>query len=66
MMCGVWVAFEDVCPDQGSLRLCAKSNRHPEMNYQDFDLEGSERQYPEYLRGVEQLIEQNLLLKNER
>ena len=59
MMCGVWVALEDIGPDQGPLRLYPGSNKLPEMNYQDFGLAASQKEYPGYLNGVEGLIEKH-------
>jgi ectoine hydroxylase-related dioxygenase (phytanoyl-CoA dioxygenase family) len=59
MMCGVWVALEDIGPDQGPLRLYPGSHKLPEMNYQDFGLEPSQSQYPQYLKGIEGLIKKH-------
>lgn len=58
-MCGVWVALEDIGPDQGPLRLYPGSNDLPEMNYPDFGLQADADEYPKYLQGVEKLIEDN-------
>ena len=59
MMCGVWVALEDIGPDQGPLCLYPTSNKLPEMNFQDFGLQASQRDYPAYLQCIEQLIEKH-------
>ena len=58
-MCGVWVAFEDIGPDQGPLRIYPGSNALPEMNYTDYGLAPDPAEYPKYLSAVESLIEQN-------
>ena len=58
-MCGVWVAFEDIGPDQGPLRLYPGSNRLQEMNYEDFGLSSDTSEYPKYLTALEKLIEDN-------
>ncbi len=59
MMCGVWVALEDIGPDQGPLRLYPKSNKLPEMNYPDFGLEASDKEYPKYLNALQNLIDEH-------
>ena len=56
-MCGVWVAFEDIGPDQGPLRIYPGSNSLPEMNYSDFGLEASYEEYPKYLEQLSSLIQ---------
>ena len=58
-MCGVWVAFEDIGPDQGPLRIYPGSNALPEMNYTDFGLVSDTKEYPKYLTALESVIEQN-------
>lgn len=58
-MCGVWVALEDIGPDQGPLRIYPKSQQLEEMNYPDFGLEPGYDQYPQYLNGIENLIEEH-------
>lgn len=58
-MCGVWVALEDIGPDQGPLRIYPKSQELEEMNYPDFGLEPGYDQYPQYLNAIENLIEKN-------
>jgi len=59
LMCGVWVALEDIGPDQGPLRIYPKSQELDEMNYPDFGLEPGYEQYPQYLNGIENLIEKH-------
>lgn len=59
MMCGVWVAFEDVGLEQGPLRLYPKSNLLPEMNYEEFGLKSHDSKYPDYLNCLQDVIEKH-------
>ncbi len=59
LMCGVWVALEDIGPDQGPLIYYPGSHKLPEMNYDDFDLVGDYASYPQYLGELEKLIEEH-------
>ena len=59
MMCGVWIALEDIGADQGPLVYYPGSHELPEMNYDDFGLEGDYENYPQYLGELEKLIEQH-------
>ena len=56
MMCGVWVALEDIGPDQGPLIYYPGSHNLPEMNYEDFGLTASSSSYPQYLEELQKLI----------
>lgn len=58
-MCGVWIALEDVGPDQGPLIYYPGSHKLPEMNYKDFGLTASYANYPQYLEGLQKLIKQH-------
>ena len=55
-MCGVWVALEDIGPDQGPLRLYPKSNSLSEINYPDVGLEANGKEYSGYLKAIENVI----------
>jgi len=59
MMCGVWVALEDIGCEQGPLRIYPKSHLLEEMNYDSFNLEPTGKSYPKYLNEIELLIEAN-------
>lgn len=56
MMCGVWVAFEDIGPDQGPLEYFLGSNQFEEMNFEDFGIEADYANYPLYEDAVRDLI----------
>mgnify|MGYP005989626159 CR=1 FL=1 len=56
VMCGVWVAFEDIGPDQGPLEYYLGSNNLPEMNFEDFALEADYSNYPKYEEAIRDLI----------
>ncbi len=58
-MCGVWVALEDIGPDQGPLKYYPKSQNLPEMNYPDLGLQASPKSYPQYLSILQDLIEEH-------
>lgn len=58
LMCGVWVALEDIGPDQGPLVYYPGSQELPEMNYDDFGLEGDYASYPQYLKELEKIIKE--------
>jgi len=59
MMCGVWVALEDVGMDQGPLIYYPGSQKLPEMNYEDFDLPPSYDHYGEYIAALQDLVEEH-------
>jgi len=58
-MCGVWVALEDIGPDQGPLIYYPGSQKLPEMNYPDFGLPATPNVYPQYLSALQTLIEEH-------
>ena len=57
-MCGVWVALEDIGPDQGALIYYPGSHHLPEMNYDYFGLRSTEESYQAYLQGLAEIIAQ--------
>ena len=58
LVCGVWVAREDIGPDQGPLVYYPGSQDFPEMNFEHFGLEPSyePQRYHEYEVAIERLI----------
>jgi len=58
-MCGVWVALEDIGPDQGPLRLYPKSNALAEINYPDCGLTANGKEYPSYLKKIDSIVNEN-------
>ena len=58
MMCGVWVALEDIGPDQGPLVYYPGSHRLPEINFEDAGIEPSYDNYSAYEAFIEKLIEE--------
>jgi len=61
LMCGVWIALEDIGPDQGPLVYYPGSQDLPEMNFEDFGLVADYANYPEYERRLAALIEDRRL-----
>lgn len=59
MMCGVWVALEDIGPDQGPLIYYPGSHKLPEMNFEDFGLPANYDFYGQYLDGLQNLIKEH-------
>lgn len=55
-MCGVWVALEDIGPDQGPLIYYPGSQMLEEMNYEFFKLPSYSKYYPQYLSGLQDVI----------
>jgi hypothetical protein len=55
-MCGVWVALEDIGPDQGPLIYYPGSQMLDEMNYDFFKLASYSKYYPQYLSGLQDVI----------
>ncbi|HYD78875.1 MAG TPA: phytanoyl-CoA dioxygenase family protein [Paucimonas sp.] len=55
-MCGVWIALEDIGPDQGPLVYYPGSHKLPEMNFEEFGLEADYANYPQYEARIENLI----------
>ena len=57
-MCGVWVALEDIGPDQGPLFYYPGSQRLPELNFPELGLTPiSYRNYPAYEDAIAAQIE---------
>lgn len=61
LMCGVWVALEDIGLDQGPLVYYPGSQDLPEMNFEDFGLRPSYDVYPEYELALERFIAERRL-----
>ncbi len=61
MMCGVWIALENIGMDQGPLIYYPGSHRLPEMNYPDIGLEPERKNYPRYEAYLEELIQKQEL-----
>jgi hypothetical protein len=61
MMCGVWIALEDVGMDQGPLVYYPGSHQLPEMNYPDIGLEPDKENYRHYEDYLKDLIEKRNL-----
>ncbi len=59
LMCGVWVALEDIGPTQGPLVFYPGSHRLPEMNFEDIGLAPSYKNYASYETYIESLIEEH-------
>lgn len=55
-MAGVWVALEDIDPDNGPLIYYPGSHKLPYYSMQDLGLQAGYRQYPKYEEAVEALI----------
>jgi len=56
MMCGVWVALEDIGMDQGPLVYYPGSHKLPEANFDEVGVEASLENYPKYLEFVEEKL----------
>lgn len=59
MMCGVWVALEDVGIDQGPLVYYPRSQLLEEISFESLGLIASQASYPRYLEHLEKLIEEH-------
>lgn len=57
LMCGVWVAFEDVGMEQGPLMYYPGSQKLSEMNFEAMGLEPNYMYYPQYETYLEQLVQ---------
>lgn len=57
LMCGVWIALEDIGPDQGPLIYYPGSQKLPEMNFEDFGLKADYSEYPKYEEHIRALVE---------
>lgn len=56
MMCGVWLALEDIGPDQGPLVYYPGSHTLPEMNFEDLGLQPDYAHYRAYEDRIEEMI----------
>ena len=56
LMCGVWVALEDVGADQGPLIYYPGSHKWPETNYHDIGIEADPTNYSKYEAYIESQI----------
>ena len=56
LMCGVWLALENVGPKQGPLRYFPGSHKLPEMNFEDMGLKPKKADFREYTAYVKNLI----------
>ncbi|MBS0216768.1 MAG: phytanoyl-CoA dioxygenase family protein [Proteobacteria bacterium] len=59
MMCGVWLALEDIGPDQGPLVYYPGSQHLAEINFEDIGVVPSYASYPHYERYIETTISQH-------
>lgn len=57
LMCGVWVAFEDIGMEQGPLTYYPGSHKLPEMNFETIGLEPDYTYYPQYEAYLAQLVQ---------
>ena len=57
LMCGVWVALEDVDEENGPLAYYEGSHRLPEVNMQTIGIDPVETNYPKYEGYIESMIE---------
>jgi len=58
VMCGVWIALEDIGPEQGALIYYPGSQKLPEINFEDAGLEPNYDNYPEYEVYLQKLIDE--------
>lgn len=58
MMCGVWLALEDVGPDQGPLVYYPGSQKMPEQNFPELGLDLERHDYSDYEKVVESMLTQ--------
>jgi hypothetical protein len=61
LVCGVWVALEDVSLEQGPVVYYPGSQHLPELNFEDMDLEPNYIHYPLYEAYIERLVEEQHL-----
>jgi len=67
-MCGVWVAFEDLDPENGPLQYCEGSHKLREYNYGDLNISTSKRDYeyyPMYEDFIKELVKASGLTVSE-
>jgi len=58
LMCGVWVAFEDIGMEQGPLLYYPGSQHLPEINFEEAGLAADYIYYPMYEAYLEQLVQE--------
>lgn len=61
MMCGVWLALEDIGEDQGPLMFYPGSQHYPEMNYAELGIEPGGSDFREYSTKLKSFIESEKL-----
>lgn len=59
MMCGVWLALEDIGPEQGPLIYYPGSHKLPEINFEDLGLEPTYDKYKQYEEGIAAKIKEH-------
>ncbi len=62
-MCGVWVALEDITPENGAVFYHPKSQNLPEYNFSHFKSEPTDTSYEDYV-GYEDFIEKIIEVSN--
>ena len=62
MMCGVWLALEDIDSDQGPLVYYPESHKYPEMNYKELGLEPKGGDFKEYSEAIKNFTDQEQLV----
>lgn len=58
LMCGVWLALEDVAEDQGPLVYYPDSHKLPEMNFEDLGLVPQGPNFDEYSVKIKQVVKE--------
>ena len=61
MMCGVWLALEDIGEDQGPLVYYPGSQKYPEMNFEELGLKAKGGDFKEYSQAIRHFIEEERL-----
>ena len=56
LMCGVWVALEDIGPDQGPLVYYPGSHRAPFVDFPDFGVEADPKNYRHYETHIREVV----------
>lgn len=59
MMCGVWLALEDIGAEQGPLIYYPGSHKLPEINFEELGLEPSYDKYKQYEDGIAAKIKEH-------
>lgn len=58
-MCGVWIALEDIGPEQGPVKYYPGTNKLPEINYEDAGVVAHSSHYPEYENHIENIVKEH-------